>query len=270
MYHSVSFERGGKLAKYTLAPSLFADHMRYLNDEGYATYSVTDLVSAMNGEQGLGPKPVAVTFDDGYRDIYTHALPAVASWGFTATVYVVSGHIGGVTNGSACDPRDVRLALTADQLVDLVDNGMECGAHSQTHPQLDLLPVDLVRREVRGSKEVLEDQLQREVATFAYPFGYYNRQTKAVVAEAGYTSACCVANTMAWITADRFALPRLRITADTTVDRLEGLLDSSPPVAGLRWVRTKAGVRRLSRRYSRRDTNLMRGAADAARTLDGR
>ena len=90
--------------------------------------------------------------------------------------------------------------LTWDQLSEISANGIECGGHTHSHPQLDTLSPAEAFREIAQSKRLLEDHLGQNVLSFAYPFGYYTANTQRQVQEAGYTSACAVKYAMSSVT----------------------------------------------------------------------
>jgi peptidoglycan/xylan/chitin deacetylase (PgdA/CDA1 family) len=224
MYHSVADESRGVLAPFTLSPDLFYDHMRHLHDEGYRTYSVSAYLEELDGGRPLPPKSVVLTFDDGYADFHEAALPVLAEHGLSATLYVTTGVLDGDTDWLPAHPADRRPALSQTQLEEVAAAGIECGAHTHTHPQLDVLEVDHAATEIRESKDILEQRLQRSVSTFAYPFGYYDRSVRHTVIEAGFRSACAVGDVVNTVESDRYALPRQTIKAGMTVDDLAGIL----------------------------------------------
>lgn len=71
--------------------------------------------------------------------------------------------------------------------------GFEVASHSVTHPHLEQLGREEVRRELVDSRRVLEDWLQRPVRGFAYPFGTFNETVKDELRAAGYAYARTVA-----------------------------------------------------------------------------
>jgi peptidoglycan/xylan/chitin deacetylase (PgdA/CDA1 family) len=251
MYHSVSDDLGGRHGRpLTVTPRMFAEHLEYLADEGFSGHSVRELVAALEGREQLGPKPVILTFDDAYRDFHANALPVISRHDFSATVYVTTAYIGSSTNPLTGDRKHHRPVLSVEELRDLVAAGIECGAHSHTHPQLDDVPPARLRSEVTQPKEVLEDQLQSPVLTFAYPYGYHDQAAKEAVAAAGYEAACRVGNMVCPPDADRFALPRLTVGSRTDMRRFASLVRRSPSgLAGAR-ARTKDELWRFARRHS--------------------
>lgn len=251
VYHSIAEERRGVLARWTLSPAAFADHLRYLRDHGYVGYTVTELARRLGQRLPLADKPVAITFDDAYGDFHENALPLLTTHDFVATVYVPTAFVGRATTWVSSSGPDARRVMSSAELRSIVAAGVECGAHSHTHPELDLLPGKAVRQEVPESKRRLEDLIQREVTSFAYPFGFFSARVRDAVAGAGYTCACAVGNVAATADSDRHALPRLTVEADADVTDLERLLGYSGSAAAIRQARVKQVVWRGVRRGMR-------------------
>lgn len=249
MYHSVSAVREGALAPYTLSPRLFEAHLAHLAEGGYSTYTISGLVDALAAGT-LAERPVAVTFDDGLADFHDHALPLLARYGVASTLYVPTAYIGDDL-GWLKHPADRRSILTPEQLRDVRAHGVECGAHSHTHPELDLLRAPVVADEVRRSREVLEGLLMAPVDSFAYPFGYHRPSVRDAVRDAGFRSACAVGNLVADESLDRFAIPRLIIRDTTGVADLQRLLERQRSPVDAALASAKAFTWRSARRLRR-------------------
>jgi len=251
MYHSVSDDPGGRNGRpLTVTPGTFAEHVEYLDSEGFSGHSVRELAESLDGRAELGSKPVVLTFDDAYRDFHSDALPVLARHGFSATIYVTTAYIGSAVNPLTGDRKHPREVLSLEELRELVAAGIECGGHSHTHPQLDDVPPARLEEEVRRPKEVLEDALQTPVLTFAYPYGYHDQAAKEAVAAAGYSAACRVGNLACEPGDDRFALPRLTVRSRTDVRRLGRLVRRSPSALGRARAGSKDELWRFVRRHS--------------------
>lgn len=225
MYHSISERAGPKFKPFTISPTLFSHHMAYLSQHGYTPITVSEFIQAR--EQGLYTlprRPVVLTFDDGFADFYTHALPILKQHHFTATLYVTTGYVNDTSRWLRREGETTRCMLTWEQLIEINQSGIECGAHSHTHPQLDTVPLIMARYEIMGSKMILEQHLNQRIATFAYPYGYYTATTQKLVREAGYTSACAVKHAMSSEITDTFALARITISSNTDVGELANLI----------------------------------------------
>jgi peptidoglycan/xylan/chitin deacetylase (PgdA/CDA1 family) len=249
MYHSISSYASSKFKPCIVSPETFDEHLSYLDQYHYTPITVTQFVQAMaRGGEGLPPRPMILTFDDGYADFYTEALPALKRHGFVATLYIPTAFVGGTSLWAQDIGEGSRPLLTWEQLAEISASGIECGAHTHTHRSLDMLPPSEVRDEIVRSKELLEDHLGQQVSSFAYPFGYYSARVRQLVRMAGYASACAIKGALSSLHDDPYALARLAIKPDTGVHALATALSSScGPLVASRVKRARAHLRRRAR-----------------------
>lgn len=252
MYHSISEQASKKYKTFAISPNLFAEHLAYLNDQGYTPLTVSEFIDKKSeGFAGLPARPVLLTFDDGFADFYEGALPALRKYDFKATLYIVTKYIGDTGRWLVREGEGNRPMLSWEQVLEINAAGIECGGHTHTHPQLDTIPHAQVREEVSLCKTILEDKLNHEVRSFAYPFGYHTAAIKEIVRESGYSSACAVRYEMSLEDTDQFALTRLQADPSTSVARLEALLTSGTPSLFVEaYKRARVPLWRLARRCS--------------------
>lgn len=105
--------------------------------------------------------------------------------------------------------------LSWTQIRELAETNVEIGAHSDSHPELDQLDDDTLRRELGDSRARLEDGIGAPVRALAYPFGYSSRRVRLAARAAGYHCAASVRNLRATPSDDLFMLPRLTIRRST-------------------------------------------------------
>ncbi|MFJ2190050.1 polysaccharide deacetylase family protein [Kitasatospora sp. NPDC087861] len=134
---------------------------------------------------------VGLSFDDGYRDFAEQVVPALAEYGFGATVYVVAGRLGGHNDWDREGPR--KALLTARQVREVAAAGLEVGSHGLTHRRLAGMTGRELAAQVVDSRAVLEDASGGPVEGFCYPYGSLDRAAMEAVAQAGYDHACAVA-----------------------------------------------------------------------------
>jgi peptidoglycan/xylan/chitin deacetylase (PgdA/CDA1 family) len=199
------FDRMGFALSVT--PADFAAQMDWLKDSGYHPITAGDLHAYLRGARGLPSRPVILTFDDGYGDFYTTALPILRAHDFRATAYVVSGFVGWPNY------------MTAAQVVEADRSGIEIGSHTVNHPNLTNLSSVSVRSQLVDSKRFLENLLGHPVTSFCYPSGKVNSTVAWQVADVGYDSATTTVFGFRHTLADRYIWTRLRISGGETRDQ---------------------------------------------------
>jgi len=202
VYHYIRVNpdpRDGLGFSLSVTPANFAAQMDWLAQNGYHSVTTADLVAYMNGDRGLPAKPIVLTFDDGYADFYTNAIPILRVHDFTAVSYVVSGFIGRPGY------------MTATQVVSAQGAGFEIGSHTVDHVNLTRQSNDGLRYQLSASKEALERLLKRPVTSFCYPYGKYGAREANAVAAAGYQDATSTLGGSYRTLANRFVWTRLYV-----------------------------------------------------------
>jgi peptidoglycan/xylan/chitin deacetylase (PgdA/CDA1 family) len=220
MYHRInvstaatpSTERG-----LTVHPADFARQMRWLKQHAYRTVTQRELFDALFKGRRLGPKPILITFDDGYRDLYDNASPVLSRLGMRATAYVISSR---TKNGYP-------LFLTWRLLRQLEARGIEIGSHTATHPSLPSLSDADVLRELLQSRLAFERRLGHPVQWLAYPGGAYDARIEQLAKRAGYVLAVTTEHGCILSARRPLALPRLRVSDSTGVAGLAKMLAGS-------------------------------------------
>ena len=156
---------------------LFEYQMRYLGRHGYQTITTMQLREAVLQGAVLPPKPVIITFDDGYENIFTYAFPIMERYGLKGTIYVITKSLG------------YESFVSVDQLKTLSAAGWEIGSHTMTHPDLTTLSPSQLEEELLGSRLRLEEVLGMEIYSIAYPYGLFNSEVANSALKHGYLTA---------------------------------------------------------------------------------
>ena len=179
MYHSIDVS--GSVV--SCAPRDFADQMTHLMNEGFRGVSLNEAVTHRARHGSWPEKSVALTFDDGFANVYEHALPVLMKHDFTATVFVITGHMGGL-NDWAPPPAALgtQKLLSWQQASELAAAGIEIGSHTRTHPDLRLCGLEKAQQEMTESRKEIEEHLGHTVNSFAYPYGGTSHQLRSLAA----------------------------------------------------------------------------------------
>jgi peptidoglycan/xylan/chitin deacetylase (PgdA/CDA1 family) len=156
--------------------------------------------------QDDGGRYVAVTFDDGFENFYEHALPELVKRKIPATMFMISGAIGKAFGQSGSPEKMMSL----EQLRNLPDS-VTIGSHTLSHPLLPSIAVEEAAREITLSRERLEQQLNRKILLFSFPFGAFNEKLVEICREAGYQSVFSTLPKFAFIEPDEFVTGRVRV-----------------------------------------------------------
>ena len=200
MYHSISpYEVDPYLV--TVRPQRLDQQMHWLVRRGLTGVSVRQLL--MMRSIGLGGGLVGLTFDDGYMDFVTYALPILQRYGFTATVFPVAQRLGQDNAWDADGPR--KPLLTPELLQQIAAVGMEIGSHGLRHVSLPAVTDADLAEEVRHSRRVLQEISGQDVAGFCYPWGHVDGRVVDQVRAAGYSYGCAISRSPL---TGPYALPR--------------------------------------------------------------
>ena len=205
-YHSL--DDSGSVV--SVPPAVFEQHMRWLSAHGLHCIRLDELLDAWTGAGALPPRPVVLTFDDGYANVLRVGVPVLRELGFRATVFAIPGMTGGWNEWPGQAPGIPRLRLLSwAELEELLEAELEVGAHTMRHPRLSALPDREAAREITESRTALEQRLGRPVRTFAYPFGSVGSTHDVVRRE--FDAACGTRLGTARRSDDLHELPRIDV-----------------------------------------------------------
>ena len=200
VYHHVVHRRKGP-PLVVMGTARFRAQMSYLARHGYEAVTLRRVYDSWTGKGTLPPKPVVITFDDGYADQVRNAAPVLRRYGWPAELDLVSDALYLGTNAPA-------RSLTPDMVRGLLDDGWGLESHSVSHPDLTQLRGAKLRWQLRESRRRLRRLFHVPVDFFCYPGGIYTRRVKLAVRRAGYLAATGTRYGAA-TPRDLFSLPRI-------------------------------------------------------------
>jgi peptidoglycan/xylan/chitin deacetylase (PgdA/CDA1 family) len=212
LYHRI----GSPLARSTVRgqyvlPAIMRWQLRDLLAQGYRPAPLAGEMASTEHTAGR----VCVTFDDGYASVSRHACPILAALRVPATIFVVVGAIGQTNAWDEAQGDRTEPMMTLDQLKAAAAAGVEIGSHTMTHPHLTQLSDEKLIDELRSSKHLLEDLLQRPVPGFSYPYGDLDARVRDAVADAGYRYATTTKLGALTAKTEPFLIPRINIRWNT-------------------------------------------------------
>jgi len=219
MYHSIiKDDHGANRNPFRLPVEQFRAQLEWLDRRGFT----------------------AITFDDGYQDVYENAFPLLEEYGMKAVIFVLgdrrtNSNVWDV-NGSTSDAP----LMTDREIIEMHQARFEIGAHSHSHARLTEIPKEAAWKEISYSRMELEGLLNKPVRSFAYPYGCVNEETKRMVRDAGYTIACSAFSGPPVFGADEFEIRRSTIF--NTTGTLGLGLRLLTPYQHYQWVRWRSAV----------------------------
>lgn len=223
----------------SIDPVTFRGQLDALVARGYDPVSLYDLAAWHTGTRKLPERAIVITFDDGFADFADHGAPALLARGWSATVFLPTGHLGGKEDWNGAD-KPARPLMTWAQVEDLAARGIDFGAHSVTHADLTrLAPADL-EREVSQSSREIETHLGKAPISFAPPYGYSNPDVRTAI---GKWFRVSVGTRLQRVTrdCDILNLPRIEMHYFRDLARWDAYLDGRAEI----YFRLRRTLRRL-------------------------
>lgn len=218
MYHYVEYVKDARdtiRKSLDIVPAIFEQQIVTFKDKGYMFITAGELGDYITGNGTIPEKPVLLTFDDGYRDLYTDVFPIIKKYQVRITVYMVSSFL------------DKPNYLFKWQLQEMVNSGLvELGAHTVHHISLKEKSSKVDQDEITGSKKELEDIFHIPIVSFAYPYGAYDEQAIRSVKQSGYKTAVTTMLGDIIDSKNPYVIPRIRPgnkTGDTLIQYIQSL-----------------------------------------------
>ena len=171
-------------SNYDFTPEQLESHFKYLKEHGYHPITATQYMGFLQNPMAVPPKPVILTFDDGNKSHYNQVFPLLKKYGFGATFFVTTDYVAEKSN----------TTLTWGELTEMAQSGMDIQSHTLSHPYLTATKsfsdhaayLKGMERELRHSKDLIEQKLQSKVDLLAYPYGWFNSEVEAIAVKVGY------------------------------------------------------------------------------------
>jgi peptidoglycan/xylan/chitin deacetylase (PgdA/CDA1 family) len=179
-YHSV----GSDKTLYSVNKEDFYKQMDYLRKK-YNIVSLEEIMKLVEKKKDLLRSSVAITFDDGYLDVFLNAYPYFKKYDMPATIFVTTGY---VEKKMLLGNKYLEI-LSWNEIKAMSKNKIEIGAHTITHPKLTQIDEAESRQEIIGSKMEIEKQIGKEARFFAFPSDAYNQHLINLVKQLGFKAA---------------------------------------------------------------------------------
>jgi peptidoglycan/xylan/chitin deacetylase (PgdA/CDA1 family) len=221
MYHRLGPVREDSIVPgHYVTESRLRQHLLVLKLLGKTSISLSQMVAGFRGEAALPPKPVVITFDDGYESFHKIGLPILQNFRQTATVFLVSDLIGGINEWDLAKG-DVRETLMSrEQILSCQTAGIEFGSHTRRHADLAAVDPSVAQDEIERSRTDLAELLGAPPRFFSYPYGSQNEAVPQMVRSAGYDGATSTRKGGNGPTTDAYDWGRINVRSNTSWRRL--------------------------------------------------
>lgn len=176
MYHSVSNNRQNHL--YNITIDKFKQQINYLSKH-FQIVGIYDILQELKNDEPLHSLKIAITFDDGFSDNYNVVYPFLKKHCIPATFFIVTDFVNKkIEDRSYMSWKEIK-EIASDDLFSI-------GSHAITHQFLTQLEIKEIEKEIRESKRILEENLDRQIDAISYPHSKYNESVIDIVRKSGY------------------------------------------------------------------------------------
>ena len=157
----------------------------------YQVISLAEFVKACQNNVPLPDYSVVLTFDDGYRNFLTCALPRLAARNMHVSIFLITDRIQSDNQSplNGWSESDDEQFLSWEEVKTLQQHGVEIGSHTCSHRKLsEIVPVE-AERELFASHQTIATRLSQATMPLAFPYGSYSEATIAMTRKLPYTCA---------------------------------------------------------------------------------
>lgn len=218
MYHRVinSKDNEGVHGTY-IYEDMFRKHLKYLKENNYEVITFKELKRiSWRNRFNSNKKYIIITFDDGYVDNYELAFPILKEFNFKATIFLMAESTYNEWDVKSSNEKIFPL-MTKEMILEMQDYGIEFGAHTFNHPKLNKVSNEDIKHQVIDCKKILEEKIDSDIITFAYPYGLLNDYAKKMAEKAGYDFAVATDSGTVCLSDDLFQIRRIAIFPNTNL-----------------------------------------------------
>jgi peptidoglycan/xylan/chitin deacetylase (PgdA/CDA1 family) len=213
---------------WSVSAGTFERHLAYLEENGYRTVTMNEVLDHMRGEEVLCGKCVVLTFDDGDESVYRYAYPLLEKYGMRGTIFIITSKMGQQWN-------DLSIS-SIDQLREMQRSGvMAIESHTHDmhsklkrgdnpHPTFDLFALsdspeerDAVLRDLEKSRRLIKHLFGEESRILAWPFGFGSAPSDSIARDAGFDGICSLWPGTNGVGDSPYFIKRYTITARTSL-----------------------------------------------------
>lgn len=190
----------------TLSPELFEQEVQWLHEQGFVSVSLEQVYLASQGKFVLPKKPVVFTFDDGYDDVFTLALPVLEKFGYKGSFAIITQYPQNQKQGD-------NFYASWEEIKKASENGHEIVSHTQNHflGKDKKYTADYIYANLSGSRKDIEDHLGKTTRILIYPYGSYTPEYIEQAKKAGFVMGLTVHFGDTIDTKNLMQVPRLRV-----------------------------------------------------------
>lgn len=200
MYHHI-LNSPSRLGDYVISPTQFEEDLKYIKKKGYTTITAEQLINFVENGESLPPKPIMITFDDGYESVHEYAFPLLQKYEMKAIFSVIGKQVDIFSNKE--EPRHINYSHASwEQLQEMQESGIfEIGNHSydmhstKKENRFGIRPKKgedektyqkILINDIGGLNEQITNTIGITPTVFAYPFGALCKDSKPVLEELGF------------------------------------------------------------------------------------
>ncbi len=217
VYHRVADERHESVST---SVKNFSRQISFLS-KYFSIITMERLINSIKNREPLPLNSIVITFDDGYKDVFTNGYPILKMYNIPAMVFITTDFIEGKSlhyaphlNPLPGEERRQEDMMSWEDILEMSDNNISIGSHSVSHPKLSLIGDDEVEIEVKKSKDIIQRHIKRDITCFSYPYGgryFFNERIKEMLKRNGYQCACSTIYGINDLNSDLFELKRIPV-----------------------------------------------------------